>query len=68
MRQLLLSFFLLASFVPIKTYAQTIETIAKELPSHFSVLTWIALQFGFMKGAGDGQGIFLLDFDKYQKK
>lgn len=28
---------------------------------------WIALQFGFMKGAGDGQGIFLFDAEKYEK-
>jgi hypothetical protein len=28
---------------------------------------FIALQFGFMKGAGDGQGIFLFDMDKYMK-
>ena len=28
---------------------------------------WIALQFGFMKGAGDGQGIFLFDVEKYKK-
>ena len=28
---------------------------------------WIALQFGFMKGAGDGQGIFLFDVEKYEK-
>jgi len=24
---------------------------------------YIALQFGFMKGSGDGQGIFLYDVD-----
>ena len=29
---------------------------------------FIALQFGFMKGAGDGQGIFLFDMDKYEKR
>lgn len=28
---------------------------------------FIALQFGFMKGAGDGQGIFLFDVEKYEK-
>jgi hypothetical protein len=28
---------------------------------------FIALQFGFMKGAGDGQGIFLYDVEKYEK-
>ncbi len=28
---------------------------------------YIALQFGFMKGAGDGQGIFLFDVEKYEK-
>lgn len=28
---------------------------------------YIALQFGFMKGAGDGQGIFLFDIEKYEK-
>ena len=28
---------------------------------------YIALQFGFMKGAGNGQGIFLFDIDKYEK-
>lgn len=28
---------------------------------------FIALQFGFMKGAGDGQGIFLFDLEQYEK-
>lgn len=28
---------------------------------------FIAIQFGFMKGAGDGQGIFLFDIEKYEK-
>lgn len=28
---------------------------------------YIALQFGFMKGAGDGQGIFLFDIQKYEE-
>lgn len=28
---------------------------------------FIALQFGFMKGAGDGQWIFLFDVEKYEK-
>jgi len=28
---------------------------------------WIALQFGFMKGAGNGQGIFLFDVEKYEQ-
>jgi hypothetical protein len=28
---------------------------------------FIALQFGFMKGAGDGQGIFLFDLEKFEK-
>jgi hypothetical protein len=28
---------------------------------------FIALQFGFMKGAGDGQGIFLFDVEKYEQ-
>jgi hypothetical protein len=28
---------------------------------------WIALQFGFMKGAGNGQGIFLFDIEKYEQ-
>jgi hypothetical protein len=28
---------------------------------------YIALQFGFMKGAGDGQGIFLFDIEKYEQ-
>lgn len=28
---------------------------------------YIALQFGFMKGAGDGQGIFLFDIEDYEK-
>lgn len=28
---------------------------------------YIALQFGYMKGAGDGQGIFLFDVEKYEK-
>lgn len=28
---------------------------------------FIALQFGFMIGAGDGKGIFLLDLDKFEK-
>jgi Tol biopolymer transport system component len=27
---------------------------------------FIALQFGFMKGAGDGQGIFLFDVEKFE--
>lgn len=29
---------------------------------------WIAIQFGFMKGSGDGRGIFLFDLTKYDKK
>jgi hypothetical protein len=28
---------------------------------------YIALQYGYMKGAGDGQGIFLFDIEKYEK-
>jgi hypothetical protein len=28
---------------------------------------YIALQFGFMKGAGNGQGIFLFDIEKYEQ-
>jgi len=28
---------------------------------------YIALQFGFMKGAGNGQGIFLFDVEKYEQ-
>jgi hypothetical protein len=28
---------------------------------------FIALQFGFMKGAGDGQGIFLFDLEMFEK-
>jgi hypothetical protein len=28
---------------------------------------WIAHQFGFQKGAGDGRGIFLFDLDAYEK-
>lgn len=28
---------------------------------------FIALQFGYMKGAGNGQGIFLFDAEKYEK-
>jgi hypothetical protein len=27
---------------------------------------WIALQYGFMAGAGDGRGIFLFDLEKYR--
>ena len=26
---------------------------------------WIALQYGFLAGAGNGQGIFLFDLEKY---
>lgn len=28
---------------------------------------WIAVQFGFMQGAGDGRGIFLFDLEQYEK-
>jgi hypothetical protein len=28
---------------------------------------WIAVQYGYMAGSGDGQGIFLFDVEKFEK-